>query len=78
MKLGFIGVSFTTHTGVFNGSFKTTNQRRCIMKKKLLILDEEVLKDVKKRFGGGRFALASDSAFLRMLLEKTQEKINRR
>lgn len=48
------------------------------MKKKLLILDENILKDVKKRFGGGRFALVSDSAFLRMLLEKTQEKINRR
>lgn len=48
------------------------------MKKKLLILEEDVLKDVKKRFGGGRFALASDSAFIRMILEKTQEKINRR
>lgn len=48
------------------------------MKKKLLILDEEVFNDVKKRFGGGRFALVSDSAFLRILLEKTQEKINRR
>lgn len=48
------------------------------MKKKLLILNEDVLKDVKKRFGGGRFALVSDSSFLRMLLEKTQEKINRR
>lgn len=48
------------------------------MKKKLLIIDEDVLKDVKTRFSGGRFAMASDSAFLRMLLEKTQEKINRR
>ena len=48
------------------------------MKKKLLILDEDVLKDEKKRFNGGRFALASDSSFLRILLEKTQEKINRR
>lgn len=48
------------------------------MKKKLLIIDEDILKDVKKRFGGGRFALASDSAFIRILLEKTQEKINRR
>lgn len=48
------------------------------MKKKLLIIDENILKDVKKRFGGGRFALASDSAFIRILLEKTQEKINRR
>ena len=48
------------------------------MKKKLLILDEDILKDVKKRFGGGRFALVSDSAFLRMLLKKTQDKINRR
>lgn len=47
------------------------------MKRKLLILDEEILKDVKKRFGGGRFVLVSDSAFVRMLLEKTQEKINR-
>lgn len=48
------------------------------MKKKLLIIDENILKDVKKRIGGGRFALASDSAFIRILLEKTQEKINRR
>ena len=46
--------------------------------KKIKSLHKNILKDVKKRFGGGRFALASDSAFLRMLLEKTQEKINRR
>lgn len=48
------------------------------MKKKLLILDDDILKDVKKRLGGGRFALLSDSRFIRELLEKTQEKLNRR
>lgn len=48
------------------------------MKKKLLNIDEKIFKDVKSRYAGGVYKNASDSLFLRMLLEKTQEKINRR
>lgn len=48
------------------------------MKNKLLILDEKIFFDVKKRYRGGAFALVSDSLFLRTLLEDVQTKLNRR
>ena len=48
------------------------------MKKKLLILDEKIFLDVKKRYRGGAFALVSESLFLRTLLEDVQTKLNRR
>lgn len=48
------------------------------MKKKLLILDEKILLDVKKRYNGGAFALVSESLFLRSLLEDVQNKLNKR
>lgn len=48
------------------------------MKKKLLILDEKIFMDVKKRYKNGAFALVSESLFLRTLLEDVQTKLNRR
>lgn len=48
------------------------------MKKKLLILDEKIFLDVKKRYKNGAFALVSESLFLRSLLEDVQNKLNRR
>ena len=48
------------------------------MKKKLLILDEKIYMDVKKRYKNGAFALVSESLFLRTLLEDVQTKLNRR
>ena len=48
------------------------------MKNKLLILDEKIFFDVKKRYRGGAFALVSESLFLRSLLEDVQNKLNMR
>ena len=48
------------------------------MKKKLLIIDEKVFNDVKDRYAGGVYKNASDSLFLRSLLEAVQTKLNKR
>ncbi len=48
------------------------------MKKKLLILDEKILLDVKRRYKNGAFSLVSESLFLRTLLEDVQTKLNKR
>lgn len=40
------------------------------MKRKLLIIDEKNLKDLKKIWRGGVFSLASDSLFIRALIEE--------
>ena len=48
------------------------------MKKKLLILDEKIFNDVKSRYAGGVYKNASDSLFLRALLEQVQIKLNKR
>lgn len=44
------------------------------MKKKLLILDEKNLKDLKKIWRGGVYSLGSDSLFIRALIELTLKK----
>lgn len=44
------------------------------MKRKLLIIDEKNLKDLKKIWRGGIYSLASDSLFVRELIEFTLEK----
>lgn len=44
------------------------------MKKKLLILDEKNLKDLKRIWRGGIFARCSDSLFIRELIETTLKK----
>lgn len=44
------------------------------MKKKLLILDEKILKDLKRIWKRGTYALCSDSFFIRELIEKTLQK----
>lgn len=41
------------------------------MKKKLLILDEKNLKDLKRIWKRGLFAMCSDSLFIRELIETT-------
>lgn len=48
------------------------------MKKKLLIIDEKIFNDVKYRYAGGVYKNASDSLFLRSLLEQVQIKLNKR
>lgn len=48
------------------------------MKKKLLNIDEKVFKDVKSRYADGVYKNASDSLFLRSLLEQVQIKLNKR
>lgn len=48
------------------------------MKKKLLILDEKIFKDVKSRYARGVYKNSSDSFFLRELLEQVQNKLNKR
>lgn len=48
------------------------------MKKKLLNIDEKIFKDVKSRCAGGVYKTASDSFFLRSLLEQVQNKLNKR
>lgn len=48
------------------------------MKKKLLNIDEKIFKDVKSRYAGGVYKNASDSFFLRSLLEQVQNKLNKR
>ena len=47
------------------------------MKKKLLIIDETIFKDVKKRYRKGAAALLSDSRFIRLVLEDLATKLNR-
>lgn len=44
------------------------------MKKKLLIIDEKNLKDLKKIWKRGLFAMCSDSLFVRELIETTLQK----
>lgn len=48
------------------------------MKKKLFNIDEKIFKDVKSRYAGGVYKNASDSLFLRSLLEAIQNKLNKR
>lgn len=48
------------------------------MKKKLFNIDEKVFNDVKSRYAGGVYKKASDSLFLRSLLEQVQIKLNKR
>lgn len=44
------------------------------MKRKLLIIDEKNLKDLKRIWHGGIFAKCADSLFIRELIETTLEK----
>lgn len=48
------------------------------MKKKLFNIDEKVFNDVKSRYARGVYKNASDSLFLRALLEQVQIKLNKR
>ena len=47
------------------------------MKKKLLIIDENIFNDVKKRYASGVYAFAPDSVFIRRVLEDINRKLNR-
>lgn len=47
------------------------------MKKKLLIIDEKIFTDVKKRYARGVYAFAPDSVFIRNVLEDINRKLNR-
>lgn len=49
-----------------------------MFKKKLFILDEKIFNDVKSRYAGGVYKHASDSLFLRSILESVQIKLNKR
>lgn len=48
------------------------------MKKKLFNIDEKVFNDVKSRYAKCVYKNASDSLFLRELLEQVQNKLNKR
>lgn len=49
-----------------------------MIKRKLLILDEKTLKDLKKVWKKGIYEFSSDSFFVRELIEKTLEKENKK
>ena len=44
------------------------------MKRKLLIIDEKIFKDLKRIWRRGLFARCADSLFIRELIETTLEK----
>lgn len=57
---------------------KNKTQKVLFMKKKLFNIDEKVFKDVKARYANGIYKNASDTLFLRSLLEDVQTKLNKR